>query len=329
MQDPNADLDMLDASVVHLLTLWDLPSEAGMVRINVSENVTYRIDMADDCAVLRVHRPDYHSRQAIASELAWIRALSAAGTVTAPVTRVGRNGEVIQQADFPDGTTRHLVLFDFIPGEAPSEAGDLAPGFRELGSIAARTHLHSMGWTRPEGFERLTWDLDAVFGSAAHWGDWRDAPNVTPDIRDTLEAVETKLRTRLTRFGKAPERYGLIHADMRLANLIRTDTGMVLIDFDDSGFGWHLYDFAAAISFIEDHPQVPALKSAWLTGYRTVRPLPEEDAAEIDSFILLRRMALLAWIGSHINAPEPQTLAPDFARVTAELGRKYLAGEPI
>jgi hypothetical protein len=39
---------------------------------------------------------------------------------------------------------------------------------------------------------------------------------------------------------------------------------------------------------------------------------------------MLRRLTLLAWIGSHIEAPEPQAMAPDFARVTAELGTTYL-----
>ena len=39
--------------------------------------------------------------------------------------------------------------------------------------------------------------------------------------------------------------------------------------------------------------------------YRSVHPLSEEDEAEIDTFIMLRRMALLAWISSHIEAPEP------------------------
>ena len=81
---------------------------------------------------------------------------------------------------------------------------------------------------------------------------------------------------------------------------------------------------SSAISFIEDNSQIPALKRAWLAGYRTVRALPEDQAAELDTFIMLRRMALLAWIGSHINAPEPQALAPDFARVSAELALKYL-----
>jgi len=52
--------------------------------------------------------------------------------------------------------------------------------------------------------------------------------------------------------------------------------------------------------------------------------LTASEKAEIDTFVMLRRMALLAWIGSHIEAPEPQAMAPDFARVTAELGQAWL-----
>ena len=39
---------------------------------------------------------------------------------------------------------------------------------------------------------------------------------------------------------------------------------------------------------------------------------------------MLRRFALLAWIGSHIEAPEAQALAPGFAQITADLANKYL-----
>ena len=111
---------------------------------------------------------------------------------------------------------------------------------------------------------------------------------------------------------------------MRLANLLVDDAGTRLIDFDDCGFGWLMYDFAAAISFIEDDPRIPEFKAAWLRGYRSERALDAEDEAEIDTFVMLRRMALLAWIGSHIEAPEPQALAPDFAANTAWLGRNWL-----
>ena len=42
-------------------------------------------------------------------------------------------------------------------------------------------------------------------------------------------------------------------------------------------------NFATGISFMEDHPQVPALRHAWVQGYRSVRPLSDEEEAEIDT----------------------------------------------
>ena len=94
-------------------------------------------------------------------------------------------------------------------------------------------------------------------------------------------------------------RYGLIHADMRLANLLVEGDQVTLIDFDDCGFCWFMYDFAAAISFHEDHPLVPVWRQNWLEGYQSVRALQPTDITALDTMILLRRMALLAWIGSH------------------------------
>lgn len=308
------------------LSLWDLPKGASPRLINVSENATYLVEAPGGYkAVLRVHREDYHTRRAIECELAWIDALGAEKVVTTPGYYRGRDGEVIQKGGI-DGldAERFLVLFHFVDGDAPDESGDMSDGFEELGMIAARCHDHVLGWTKPEPFERLTWDVDAVFGETPTWGDWRDAPEVDADVRPVLEDVEAMIRARLERYGKAPERYNLIHADMRLANLLVDDTGTRLIDFDDCGHGWFMYDFAAAISFIEDDPRIPDMKAAWLRGYRSVRALSDEDETEIETFIMLRRMALLAWIGSHIEAPEPQELAPGFAATTARLGEAYL-----
>lgn len=318
-------LSRLYAMTTDALVLWDIPADAKLRLINVSENVTYLVEGPGGWkAVLRVHRPDYHSRRAIECELAWMDALNDAGVAPTPRYRPGRNGDPIQTAGAGD-LNRSMVLFDFIEGHAPDESGDLIPGFRELGAIAARCHDHAMTWTRPAGFQRLTWDEDAVFGPLPLWGDWRDAPGVDADVCAVLEQAQRVVCARLAAYGKAPDRYNLIHADMRLANLLVGAGETRLIDFDDCGFGWLIYDFAAAISFIEDDPRIPALKAAWISGYRSVRPLTAEDEAEIETMIMLRRLALLAWIGSHIEAPEPQALAPDFAARTVLLAKAYLA----
>ncbi len=55
-----------------------------------------------------------------------------------------------------------------------------------------------------------------------------------------------------------------------------------------------------------------------------IRPLTADDIRMIDALILLRRMALLAWIGSHAETALAQAHAERFALDTAHLARKYL-----
>ncbi len=307
------------------LSLWEVPEGATARLINVSENATYLVEVADWKSVLRIHRENYHTETAIRCELEWSRALNNDGSIVTPDFYIGINGNPIQSG-VVDGLAapRFMVMFHFVEGIKPNETEDLVGRFEELGQIAAMTHIHSIQWQRPKPFERLTWNLETVFGKEPTWGNWRDGPNVTPEVRQVLVQVESTIKRRLDRFGFSPDRYGLIHADMRLANLLVNEQGTRLIDFDDCGLGWYLYDFAAAISFMEDHVQVPALKQAWVKGYRSIRDLSELEVNEIDSFIMLRRLALLAWIGSHIEAPEPQEMAPDFAQISAELGARYI-----
>ncbi len=322
-------LARIDAMADQALALWPVPPGSTARRINVSENTTYLVEGGGETAVLRIHRPDHHSERAIACELAWSSALRDSGAVATPAYRTGHDGKAIQRVSGGWGggelAARFAVMFDFAEGREPDPDDDLIGPFEALGALAARSHQHGMTWGRPEPFERLTWDLEGVFGNGAIWGNWRDGPAVTAAVRRVLERVEKTVSQRLTAFGQGPDRFGLIHADMRLANLLIDDNRTTLIDFDDCGFGWLLYDFAASISFMEDHGQVPALKAAWIEGYRRVRGLAAADAAEIDSFVMLRRLALLAWIGSHMEAPEPQRLAADFAQVSAELGDAYLS----
>ncbi len=319
-------LNLLTKLANQSLCLWHLPPKASAKLINVAENSTYLVETpGGERFILRIHRQNYHSKRAIECELEWTAALTASAVVTTPGHYLGKNGKAIQSASTNGlDNTRFMVLFQHVNGNHPDEKGDLLGPFEELGQIAARLHNHSLAWPKPAHFERLSWDVDTIFGVNATWGNWRDGPEVDDQIRKTLEQVETTIRQRLKAFGKGKKRYGLTHADMRLANLLTNRNGTCLIDFDDCGMSWFLYDFATTVSFMEDDPRVGALKNAWVRGYRRIRDLSTEEEAEIDTFIMLRRMALLAWIGSHIQAPEPQALAPGFARTTAELGQNYL-----
>lgn len=77
---------------------YALPEGVNVCLINVSENATYRIDDSATGAkwAMRVHRDGYHSRTAIASELAWVTALKASSAAVTPNPIPGLDGDVIQ-----------------------------------------------------------------------------------------------------------------------------------------------------------------------------------------------------------------------------------------
>jgi Ser/Thr protein kinase RdoA (MazF antagonist) len=112
---------------------------------------------------------------------------------------------------------------------------------------------------------------------------------------------------------------------MRLANLLIDGAVTKVIDFDDCGFSWLLYDCATTVSCFEHKTEVPALLQAWLRGYRKIIALPEEDEAEIWTFVMLRRLLIVAWIGSHSETDLAQSMGLDYTRGTVPLCEDYLA----
>ncbi len=320
-------LARLEAGARGLLPEWGLSPEARVSLLNISENATFRADdpSAGAPIVIRVHRPGYHTRAEIASELAWIAALREAGIVTTPAVLERAHGGQIAAFDL-DGAPREAVAFAFMPGHEPSPEDDLAEGFRELGAISARLHAHAQAWPRPAGFARKTWDFDSTVGRTPHWGDWRGGLGLTAAGTAILERAAAELERRLAAYGTGPGRFGLIHADLRLANLLVEDGRIAVIDFDDCGFGWYGFDFAAAVSFFETDPQVPALMEAWIAGYRSVAPLAAEDAAMLPTFVMLRRLQLTAWVASHAETPTAQEMGTAYTDGTCALAERFLAG---
>lgn len=316
----------LETNVKGLISRWNLSSETDVRLLTVSENATFiaRDPLREMPVILRLHRPNYHNVQEINSELAWISALREAGAVTTPALIPTTEGAfVVSFEDGPD--TRHVVAFEFMEGSEPDADAALIPGFRLLGEISARLHSHVEMWQEPKNFTRKTWDFQSAFGAAPLWGDWRAALGLSANGQTLLDKALAKLEQRLTTYGKGPDRFGLVHADLRLANLLQSDTGLGVIDFDDCGYSWFVYDFAAAISFHELNPIVPDLTAAWLEGYKTVRPLSDADIAMIPDFIMFRRLLLTAWIASHSETETAQEAGmEDYTAGTLQIARRYL-----
>ncbi|MFM8351977.1 MAG: phosphotransferase enzyme family protein [Actinomycetales bacterium] len=307
------------------LPLYGLASDTNLTLLNVSENATFRIDEPDGGrSVLRVHRTDYHTMQAIESELTWITALRDEGIVETPPYIPTLTGQMVGTVWLDSGESRHVARFAFVEGVEPTEER-LVEDFMQLGAITARLHIHGKSWRQPPGFTRFTWDFETSLGPDGHWGSWRHGMAVGVEEEQVLGRCADRIGARLAAYGKGPERFGLVHADMRLANLLVNGPQVTVIDFDDCGFSWFMYDLGSSLSFIEHEPYVPALVDSWVRGYRTVAPLTRAEEMELPTFIMLRRLLLVAWIGSHASTDLAQSMGEQYTRDSCRLAEEYLA----
>ncbi|MFD1704917.1 phosphotransferase enzyme family protein [Methylopila henanensis] len=320
----DAFLNRLETGLRSALPLWGLAADAPLRLLTISENATFLAEApSGDAVVLRVHRPDYHTSDEIRSELAWVDALRADGVAPTPEPIRTVDGGLLGGFE-DDGAVRHVAAFAFMSGREPEPGDDLASWYATLGRITARLHGHARGWGRPEGFRRKTWDFDAMLGSRPLWGDWRAGLGLDGPGRALLERTAEALKRRVAAYGAAPERFGLIHADLRPANLLVDGERLGLIDFDDCGFSWFMYDFAASVSFMEHEPFIPELQEAWLSAYARVTPVGAEDVAMMPTFLMLRRMLLTAWIASHAETPTAQSMGVPYTHGTLALAERYL-----
>jgi Ser/Thr protein kinase RdoA (MazF antagonist) len=306
--------------VQQALSLYDLPRNVTFALISLSENEIYKVETSSGKKwALRLQRLGYQSKNSLASEIAWLLALRNDGVAATPVPVAGLNGEWIQIVG-----ARNLVLFEWENGDQPQIEMDLRRCFQTLGAVTAQLHVHGKTWQRPGGFERFTWDFEATVGETPLWGHWRDGLGMNATRLDLFGQAEALIGERLARYGTGPDRFGLAHCDLRLSNLLLHQRALKVIDFDDCGFSWYMYDAAASLSFYEHLPQVSSLIEHWLDGYRTVSPIEKADEEEIPTFLMLRRLLLVAWVGSHSETGLAQSLGVSYTQQTDALCTAYL-----
>jgi Ser/Thr protein kinase RdoA (MazF antagonist) len=156
-----------------------------------------------------------------------------------------------------------------VEGALEGETAALAGTFRTIGTLAARLHNQpSAGRHRP-----VSRDTPGTpMGSSAEqpfWGRFWELAALTASQRSLLERARSRVRSELSRLERSPRNYGLIHADFAPENLMVDGTRIRLLDFDDAGYGWHLFEIATSLYFHIGQPYFAAIERAVLDGYRS------------------------------------------------------------
>jgi Ser/Thr protein kinase RdoA (MazF antagonist) len=330
--DPAALLAEMQAIAQAALGRWDLPATA-LTPIKVRENAVFRLDLADGGrAVLRVHRQGYHSDAGLQSEFVWLRALEAAGIRVPRVirSRFGRDFERIGQG----AAERQIDVFEWVEGRqlgsiengVGNDAAAVAEQYYQIGVLAARVHNQTQGWNCPPSFYRHAWDAAGLAGETPLWGRFWELAALSRPQRDLLLELRRRVAEDLEAFGTTPDRYGLIHADLVPENLLIDDGRVCVIDFDDAGFGWHLFELATSLYFITHEPVYPAAREALIRGYRTLRALPDSALERLPLFIAARGTTYLGWVHTRSESETARELTPFLVERACALAEEYLAG---
>ncbi len=281
---------MTDQIVKQALALWDMEDAAHRL-VAARENAVYEVVMGGRRAALRLHRLGYRTDAELQSELDWMAAVATKGLST-PAPIPTSQGDLLRhigdrQVDmltWLDGD----VLFDVL---AASDSTARRCLFRQLGHDMARLHIISDTWTPPNGFVRAKWDRDGLLGEAPLWDRFWECPACGAEDTALFCAFRRQALDRLADIRPTLD-YGLIHADLVPANVLVDGDTLRLIDYDDGGYGFRLFDIATALLKLRAAADYPALHDALIEGYQAVRPL---DLTELNLFLALRAATYVGW----------------------------------
>ena len=254
----------------------------------------------------------------MASELSWMAAAArGGGSVPSPIlARDGRYLQVINGAQ--------IDILHWLPGRELGDAmaGDPAariPTMAALGRAAGQFHTVCDAWHPPADFDRPAWNIDGLLGKTPLWGRFWENPMLSQDDADYFARFRDIALADLRPYDLD---YGLIHADLLGENVLIDGPTVRIIDFDDGGWGFRLFELATALIRYIDAPDYNALFEALVSGYTEIRPL---NTAAFALILALRSTTYVSWIADRSDLPDAPERQERNARIARNLISAYLS----
>ncbi len=294
----------------------------GLLALSSYENRVYRVDTEDDGPrVAKFYRPGRWSDAAILEEHDFARA--AAEHEIPVVAPLEQNGSTLHE----HGGFRFAV-FPWQPGRTPEITS--LEDFHVLGRYIGRLHL--LGAREPFRHRvRLTVN---EFGDASV-ARLRASQFLPPDIVGPYCVLAEQLLPTLHQvFDVAGDVVMIrLHGDFHLGNILWSEYGPYLVDFDDCITGPAVQDLWMVLS--GDQEEVEAQLSYLIAGYRAFAPFNPAELQLIEPLRTLRLLRYNAWIAARWDDPAFPRSFPWFSsphywqeQVTALRSQQQLLLEP-
>lgn len=311
---------------------YDTTDDAVITFVKYRENYVFKVEVPSGSYALRIHRSGYRSDNEIGEELDLLDLLEKFD-IPVPHVRKTITGDRLCLVSDDAGDPHQVDMLHWVEGAEP--LGDIGKAFlektpvehdqfRAFGALIGNFHkaMRSIeGHGRPV---RPAWDADGLVGDRAIWGDPRRAFGDDTHGGAIIEDAVPVLITALEEYGRLPGRYGQIHADFTPENVLVDADHMTIIDFDDSGYGYYLFDLATAFFFYQPHPQSESILAALLDGYRGVRELDDYDYAALRPMLLARGLTYLGWAADRPGDETSEFIFEHVRPVVVDLAAEFL-----
>lgn len=252
------------------------PLEARRLRlVGGFVNAVYRADTPAGPVAVRVERQLAAGDEQTVVELDWLAALSRDSEIAVARPLVAADGCAFRRIE-TEGVpgARRCTVFDWIGGRPLGDRFDVE-GHRQLGSLAARLHLHGESYVPP--LRPMRWDR--VF----YWPE-----EVDPCVIDSLPAREQlgplgplvdRARVSASRLFEQlpPHEHQVVHGDLHPWNVHRLRGRLIAFDFEDVMWAHPAQDIAITLSYSQGHVEREALWSAYRAGYEAIRRWPASE----------------------------------------------------
>ena len=201
------------------------------------ENKMFGFDLPESKLVVRVTPPGHKTPAEVRAEMNWILFLQ---ENDAPVEHVisSRNDNLVELVDTKHGSIS-VVCFEWAPGKLVTQ-DDFSPElFHSWGKAVGMMHRLTKDYkslTQPP--DRIQWFDDEYLNR-----------NLIPSDQDIVIQRFDSLIDHFKNQTPTPDTFGLIHQDVHSGNLFLDGNRLTVLDFDDSVYGFFIFDIANALGF--------------------------------------------------------------------------------
>jgi Ser/Thr protein kinase RdoA (MazF antagonist) len=247
------------------------------------------------CFVLRIQNnlmTDAHAR----SQIQWLEAIAKHSDVTVPQPVRTTDNRPFTHVDI-GGSHRRAVLLRWLPGRRARSRSERV--FSAIAKMIAAMHAFSQTFRPRAGFTCRSLDDQYLFGARFFIRAAKHGYRFKKSDRQTAAKSEELVCRAMEELGRGVRRFGLIHADLGLQNIIFHRGRPSPIDFDEFGKSWFIFDLAELIRTSITPDNWRERKKLAIGAYTADRNLDSLEIEMFDAFIVATNVQYLNWAFAH------------------------------